>query len=536
MGESTRWTTGGVRVTRVVGDHELGGADGSDGNDGRERRYLVDAADVTAPAATVERDGDDVTVRVPADVRLARASADGASVWLPGPVLGDALADLPDGKAARTVANSFPTPESAPCLAGTFLDLDGVADVIEAVAGTSQHAADALHGVRYPVARAAALNRTGLAAETRTEFERFVSRLDDADELGDVDVLDALCDVVAAAPTLDAARVALRRLGYDLGDLESRDDGRFRTVWLARLVRERGRRAAREYLSPAGGYDAAKRRALNADYWERGAAWREAADATADRSLAEFSFALANALHWTGEVARTDAAYPELLHAAAADVAAAVDLVGVEGRARYARHLAAGHRHRSRGNHDRAVSHFERARAVAAEYDYLDEWDPLYSASVVRANALAAADNPEGAVSVLEGALDEVESFDVPPNRRETILAHLRGGIREREAAAADGPGLRRVHLEAAREHYERAGLDRSVERVERELARDAGDVDDDSAERERSTVLPERTLRKDRGADARADEIPELRDGLVAHDEETLGSPDPGVVDDDYR
>jgi len=528
MRERTRWTVGGVRVTRVVGDHER-----DDGDDAaRERRYLVDATNVTAPAATVEPDADTVTVRVPADVRLARASTDGVSLWLPGPVLGDALSALPDGKTARTVANSFPHVESVPFVAGTFLDLDGVASVVEAVAGTTQHAADALHGLRYPVARAAALNRTGLAAETRTAFEEFVARLDEIDEIGDVDALDALCDVVAAAPTLPAASAALRALGYDLRELESRNDGRFRAVFLARLVREDERRAARTHLSASGGYDAAKRRALNADYWERGAAWRDALDSTRDSSLAEFSFALANALHWTGEVARTDAQFPELLHAAAADVSAAVDLVGVEGRARYGRHLAAGHRHRSRGNHDRAVSHFERARAVAADYDYLDEWDPLYSGSVVRANALAAAGKPERAVSVLEDALDEIEDFDLPPNRRETILEHLRGGIREREAAAETGAGLRRIHLEAAREHYDRAGLDRSVARVERELA---GDTDDESADRESSTVLPERTLRKDRGADERADDIPELHDGLVAHDEETLGSPDPGVVDDDF-
>ncbi|GAA0659267.1 hypothetical protein [Salarchaeum japonicum] len=524
--ERSRWTVGTgdavARVTRVLGDHERG--------DNRERRYRLDfPADTPALDAATGATCDDWTVTVPEPTRLARvrlAFPDAhVSLRLPGPVLGDALADAADGDrtAAKTVLNAVPTPESLPFLAGFVLDPPGVARLLDGVTDASQHAADAVHSIRYPVVRHAAVARVGLATGTRRAFESFAASLDEIDAIGDVAVADALCDLVSVAPDWPTARDRLQRLGYAPDDVADRDDGRFHAVALARIVPAAGLERAREYVrrhrDTREAYGDAKSRALDADYWERGRAWRDALAAAATESDDDFAFALANALLWTGAVARTDARFPELLHAAAADVAESIDLDGVAGRAAYARLLAVGHRHRSARNHDRAVAAFDRARALAADHDFLDAWEPLYSRSVVRANQYASAGRDARAVELVDDALDDLAEYAIPEIRRREAVAHLRGQKREAEASLeGDDPGVRRIHLEAAREHYDRAGLSRSVARVERKLDR----ADRDAESEERAPV--ERGDSADRGG---AGVGPE-------YDPEPVGSADPGVIEDD--
>ncbi|QDX41435.1 hypothetical protein [Salarchaeum sp. JOR-1] len=522
--ERSRWTVGTgdavARVTRVLGDHERG--------ENPERRYRLDfPADAPALDAATGATLDDWTVTVPESTRLARVRlafpSDHLAIRLPGPVLGDALADAADGDrtAAKTVLNAVPNPESLPFLAGFVLDPPGVARLLGAVTAASQRAADAVHAVRYPVVRHAAVARVGLATGTRRAFESFAASLDDIDDIGDVDVSDALSALVSVAPDWPTARARLRRLDYTPGGLAERDDGRFHAVALSRIVRgDAGRERAREYvrrhLDTREAYGSAKRRALDADYWDRGREWRDALAAAATESDDDFAFALANALHWTGEVARTDARFPELLHAAAADVAEAIGLGAVSARAEYARLLAVGHRHRSARNHDRAVAAFDRAQALAADHDALDAWDPLYSRSVVRANQYASSGRDARAVELVEDAIDALAEYDVPGGRRRESVAHLRGQKREAEASLeGDDPGVRRVHLEAAREHYERAGLSRSVARVDRKLDR----ADRDAAEKGRAPV--------ERGERGTAGVGPE-------YDPEPVGSADPGVIEDD--
>ncbi|MGB9987971.1 hypothetical protein [Salarchaeum japonicum] len=533
--ERSRWTVGTgaavARVTRVLGDHERG--------EDRERRYRLDfPADTPSVDAATDATVEDWTVTVPESARLARvrlAFPDAhVSLCLLGPVLGDALGDAADGdrKAAKTVLNAVPNPESLPFLAGFFLDPPGVVRLLAGVTAASQRAADAVHSIRYPLVRHAAVARVGLATGTRRAFESFAASLDDIADIGDVDAADALCDLVTTTGDWPTARDRLRRLGYTPSDLAARDDGRSHAVALARIVRDGGGdfERAREYVrgefDTTEAYGRAKSRALDADYWQRGRAWRDAVAAAATESGDDdFAFALANALHWTGEVARTDARFPELLHAAAADVANRIDLDGVAGRAEYARLLAVGHRHRSARNHDRAVDAFDRAREVAEEYDFLDAWDPLYSRSVVRANQHASAGRDSRAVAVVEDAIDALAGYDVPDGRRKEAFAHLRGQKREAEASLeGDDPGVRRIHLEAARDHYEQAGLSRSVARVDRKL--DRADRDAENDERgERAPV--DRGERGGRGGRGGAGVGPE-------YDPEPVGSADPGVIEDD--
>lgn len=551
MTERARWAVGDggavVRVTRIVGGHESG--------EDRERRYVLDfpAADpawdaVSTRRASADRTGDEFRVTVADGARLGRVrclvGGETLAVRLPGPVLGEAVeaATRGDEEAARTVRNAFDDPVSIPFCCGSFLDLDGVADLVAALADARRDAADALHGARYDLARTAAVSRTGLAAPTVAAFERFVARLDDVEAIGSLDPLDALGGALATVPGADAALDRLTALGYDPASLAARDDGRFLAVLAANRVLSGGREAARDTVRDYGDvreeYDRAKSRALSADYWERGRAWRDALGPAVTRSLDEFSFALANALHWTGEVSRADSRVDELLHDAAAAVAAAVDLAGVEGRARFARHQAAGHRHRNSHNHDFAVQHFDRARDVATDHDALAAWEPRYSRSVVRSNQLATRGRFRRAVDVLDDALDALADRDVPPNRREEVTHHLEAQKRERQAAVdADDPGVRRVHLEAARDHFERAGFDRSAARVDRKLERadrDAGD----GAETRRRVAPPERTVGTDRRTrvqwgDRVLGDAP-LDDELTDHDPDAVGSVDPGVLPDD--
>ncbi|MEE6208884.1 hypothetical protein U3A55_01750 [Salarchaeum sp. III] len=520
--ERSRWTVGTgdavARVTRVLGDHER--------RDDRERRYRLDfPADAPTIDTVTDATVDDRTVVVPESTRLARVRLDfpdgRLALRLPGPVLGDALADAADGdrKAAKTVLNAVPNPEALPFLAGFFLDPPGVARLLAATTAASRRAADAVHAVRYPLVRHAAVARVGLATGTRRAFESFAAQLDDLDDIGDVNAADALCDLVSVSPDWPTARDRLRRLGYTPDDLAERDDGWFHAVALARVVRDdtgSARAYVHQHFATTGDYDRAKSRALDADYWDRGRAWRDALAAAATESDDDFAFALANALHWTGAVARTDARFPELLHAAAVNAADRIDLDGVAGRAEYARLLAVGHRHRSARNHDRAVDAFDRARAVAAEHDFLDAWEPLYSRSVVRANQYASSGRDARAVAVVEDAIGELAEHDIPEGRRREALAHLRGQKREAEASLeGDDLGVRRVHLEAAREHYERADLGRSVARVDRKLDRTERDAESD----ESAPV--------DRGTRGTAGVGPE-------YDPEPVGSADPGVIEDD--
>lgn len=572
-----------VTITRIVGDHELregdAGADDTAGqtteddtgteNTARHRRYELqiptavgglDGVEIAAIDADWEAEsasGADeatLTVTVPDGAGLARirltADAERNAIRLPGPSFGETCtaAIRGDEEAARDILDAFESPVEIPFACGGFLGVSGVVELLEALVSASDSASDALHARRYDVVRGVAISKTGLVVDTATDFEEFVDGLDAIDGIGSVDAVDALGDVTAVCHgSSDETRRWLTDLGYDLARLERRDDGRFFAYYLAQIAATDGFRAVEEHVMHQRdgrdvNYDRAKNRAKNADYWDRGEAWRALVRPAVRRSLDEFAYVLANALYWTGEVSRTNARVDELLYEGAIAVAAEVGVDWIEGRARFERHRAAGHRHRSSRNHDLALSHFERAEAIAGEYDFLTPWEPIYSQAIVRSNKLSTAGRHDEAIAALEEGLAALDEHDVPESRAREMRHHLEGQRREREAILArknaEDHEARLIHLEEAREHYAAIDFDRSVDRITRKLDDAKDDQPDESDESSETATtrgeLPQPRLQQYRDSGLTLDDIPDLHDYLTEPDPTAVGSADPGVLPDE--
>ncbi|GGM54796.1 hypothetical protein J2752_000683 [Halarchaeum rubridurum] len=545
MAQRFRWThtlADGreATVSRVAGAHE-------DGDDPRRRYDCRLPADVAASTPdervrlTREGDGDRLTVVVPDGVGVARlrlATDDGRTALpLSDPTLGGHLtaALRGDDTAARALADHHGSATAAVHACAHALDTEGVVALVDALASASGAASDDLHARRYALCRAAARGTNGLAVDEPDAFETLADGLDSVEGIGDVEALDALGDLVAVHGLDD-----VRALGYDLVRLAHRDDGRFRAYWLAALARDSGIDAARD-VAGAGGdggdYARLKERALDADYAERGAAWRALCGPASRRSRETFRYVLANAYYWTGETSRTDARADELCYDGAL-AAVPADLDWIRVRARYERARAVGHRHRSATNHALAVAAFERARRIAEECpdDDVTPWDPLYSRTVVASNARSAAGDHAAAVDVIEDGLDALDDYAIPDARADEVRHHLRGQRHERLALLArrEEAGAVETHLDAAREHYEAAGLERSRERV---AAKRDDAANEDATDRERRAtratggVGPAPRPPSDDTGPSLAD-IPDLHDFLTESDPTAVGSADPGVVD----
>ena len=557
MSRRFRWTRplpgdSTVTITRVVGDHE-------DGGGGRQRWYTLDfpagsdASVETDPdgrvRATVDDDTHWVTVDDGAGLPRVRLRAGGATtaVHLPGPTFDERCTDAVAGDeaAARDLLTDVADPVALAFACSEFLDSGPLAALLDTVAAASGSASDDLHAARYDILRAGVTTPAGPALDSRGAFETLAEGLDRAAEIGDVDAVDALADAMYIAcnsPT--AAQSLLDSLGYDLRDLETRGDGRFFAYYLAHVAATGGVGDAKHYVAgrtAERSSAAATNRAEDADYWERGAAWRDAVVPTADRSFEAFAYVLANALYWTGEVGRGDSRADELCFAGAAAAAQTIDLDWVVGHARFERARTVGHRHRSKRNHALALAAFDRARNIAGRYSFLDPWEPTYSHAVVASNRYSTAGDHEAAIAALAEGRDALAEQDVPPERREEMLAHLDAQRNERRALLADDPETRVAHLEAAVENYESVDFERSLDRIREKLdeAREAADeaVERDAggdAERELLTDIPRKTLQATADRGPTLDDIPSLHDFLTEPDPNAVGSADPGVLPDE--
>lgn len=550
-----RWTrplseTASVTVTRVAGDHEHGTT--------QERRYTLDLSSgchilATSDGAGTSPSGDArqwVTVSDGAGLAWVRVGgARGRTrLFLPGPSFDSACTNAirGDEAAGRAILAEFDSAVEISFACGPFLGIDSLLDLFSTVVAASEQAADTLHATRYDVLRAAATTPAGPTVGSVAEFETFVDGLDAIEAVGDVAVVDALADTVAVGhDSAGETRAFLEDLGYDLPELVERGDGRFFAHLLAQIARTGGVRDAKQFATRAAygddtDYDDAKARAQRVDYWDRGAAWRAVVRPAASRSREEFAYVLANALYWTGEVGRSDSRGEELLHQGAVAVSSTIDLDWITAHARFEQCRATAHRHRSSGNHAQALRQFERAIALAEEYTVLDAWEPTYSHAIVRSNQCSAAGDHERAVSVVEDAVDALADREVPADRYEEMVHHLRGQAQERRALRADDDPSRLAHLEAALDHYEAVAFDRSVDRIEAKLA-DAEDSDgplgpDVSDRSEQFSGGPQPTLRPEGPSGPSLSDIPDLHDFLTAPDSTAVGSADPGVLPDEQQ
>jgi hypothetical protein len=440
---------------------------------------------VTARHARVEdRLHAGVTIVVPGDTAVATVSVDTtegrSTIVLPSRDFADdcwAAADGDRQAAERLTQTSIP-PTRLPSVCGAVVDVTDVVALVDTVASTSYHAANQLHDYRYGVVRGALCHDAGLTVTTQSELETLVEGLDAVDQIGDVDLVPALADVMATVHD-DPVQTGdlLAELGYDRHAIERRDDGLLFACRLAQLCQSRDIETARVYARERdwwldGPHRQRVERAKRAEYGDRGETWLRLVPLAARRGAHEFAYALANALYWTGEEDRSDARLAELLFDGAVVAGEEIDLEPVVDRATYERHLGAGHRHRSNACYPPAVTHFDAAARVADTQPALLSWEPRYSRAIARANDAANTGDHGVAVGILEEAQETLSTYDIPEPRAADVRNHLDARRLEAEAARTNAPDASIEALDAAREHYTAVGFDRSVDRVERRLDR----------------------------------------------------------------
>lgn len=422
-------------------------------------------------------------VTVPAGCGLSRihltSGGDQSPLYLPGPAFRNTCAEAIDGNpdAIDALLDEFATPMLVPAVCGGFLSIAEVGVLIENLAKTDVHAAGSLHSFRYDLVRGAIVSPGGLSVRSADDLDSLVAALDDNEHIGPVKLVDVLGDAMATSVDTPAATEALvADLGYDIAALERHDDDLFFACYLAQLVLSDGIRAAEGHVMQRryhleGGYKRRKTEAKNAAYDDRGRVWRELLCLAGRESLDEFAYVLANALYWSGEVLRTDSRVSELLLEAAASVAADIGLTKVESRARYDRQLGRGHRLRGQHCYAMAEAQFERAGELAANHEFLPDWEPVYCTANVRSAKLRAAGNHEQAIDTLDEVLERIRGYDVSSTKLNHIVHHLEGKKLEWKAQTAsfgeDAPDPVSL-LEEAQSHYEAIGFERSTDRTAR--------------------------------------------------------------------
>jgi hypothetical protein len=372
---------------------------------------------------------------------------------------------------------AFEVPTQVPAICGAFLTIPELGEAIETLGQVNGYTSGYLHAYRYDLVRGALVSPTGLSVDSGAEVEALVDTLDDVDTIGTVDLVGVLADVMATAvPTERQIQALLDDLGYDLQTVERRGDDLVFLCYLAQLVLSDGIRSAEGHVMRRryhldGNYERRKKEAQNASYHDRGRAWRRLVCASARRSLDEFAYVLANALYWSGEVARTDSRMDELLLEAAAVVAGDLGVDEIAGRAQYERWLSRGHRLRSQKCYPVSRTMFRRAVDIADEYDFLPAWEPIYNEANVHAAQLSNEGCHEEAVEVLDTALAQLFEYDIHEAKLNHIVHHIEGQKLEEQAITADfgDETVDPVSLLAeAGTHYETIGLDRSRDRVDR--------------------------------------------------------------------
>lgn len=412
-----------------------------------------------------------------------RFDGDRYPIHLPGPSLLRRCLDVTDGDtdAARNLVTEFSTPTRAVVLCSTFLTVPETAGLIDTLTHVNGYTESYLHSYRYDIVRGAIVSTSGLSVDSLAELKSLVDELDRIDGIGPVTLVDSLADAMATVhASADETKELLDDFGCELAEVERYSDDLFFACYLAQLVLTDGVRGAeghamRRRWNLSGDYKRRKARAKNANYSDRGRVWRELVCLSARRSLDEFAYVLANALYWSGEVSRSDSRIDELLLEAAAVVASDIGLDQIEGRARYELHLSRGHRLRSRKCYSPARKAFERAAAVAAEYEYLPEWEPVYAKATVHSAELGTAGNHRRAVTVLDDALERLLEYDLPARKLNHIVHHLEGQKLETRANLPNDSTESEETvslLRDARTHYDVINLDRSRERIHRKLQR----------------------------------------------------------------
>jgi len=429
----------------------------------------------------------ELVVSVPAAADLerlvVRARGDRFVIHLPSTRLLDACHRVVEGDldgSASAVIDAFRSPVQIPLVCGSFLELDEVLRLVEGVVRHDRYVQSMLHSYRYAIVRSALVSKAGLHVGTYRALVQLVNGLDAISEIGAVSLVHALGDVVGTVHgTPDDTLRLLDSLGLAFDALDAGNDGLFTTVFLAHLACTEGVEAAERYevptkLPPRGHYDRRKRGVFMAGYGDRGRAWRRLLNAARRESPVEVGKVLAHTLYWTGEEARDDSRTTELLLRGAAAVAAHASLYAIEHKARFKRHLAAGHRLRGTHCWGPSMANFEAARGLARDNPFLNEWEPVLSWGIVASRRRSVAGDHEGALRILDRTIEDLLATAPPTSVANRSVRHVEAQKCEIESLLyrTTDPARARALLEQSRRFYDAIGFERSCDKIDRMLAR----------------------------------------------------------------
>lgn len=109
-------------------------------------------------------------------------------------------------KQADTILSVFETAVQAPMICGTFLGIEELVEFIAGLTSANHHAASQIHSYRYAIVRWAVTPCECARVTTFDEFVRLIDGLNDIDQIGDVDVIDALGDTSSSLPPCEWVR------------------------------------------------------------------------------------------------------------------------------------------------------------------------------------------------------------------------------------------------------------------------------------------------------------------------------------------
>lgn len=404
----------------------------------------------------------------------------GTVVYLPSPDFLDAVqaASAGEEEAASSILDAFDSPVQLPVICGTFLSVSDVLDLVAGVTEVSRHASSYLHSYRYGIVRAALTSNSGLTVRSYSGLEALIRGLDSIGNIGPVDILDALGDVMATLYDTPAEMNSLLdALGADRRAVERRDDGFFFLCYLAHFVEAEGIEAAEGHAMTRhwwihGNYERRVFEARNVEFSERGTAWRRLLCEAARQDRQDFAYVLANACYWSAKERQSDSRVSGHLLSGAIAAAQEINLEHVESRARFERRLDIAHRLRSSHNYKPALPHFRAAERLAQTYDYLPTWRVRYGRGICQAHALVNAGDADAAVNTLTDTIDAVLQFDVEGDRLTTITHHLTAQKHEILGDSNESPSETYEHYEAASNHFDIIDFDRSQKRCARKRAR----------------------------------------------------------------
>ena len=418
-----------------------------------------------------------LSISVPTNSTIERVLLDvqgqRAAIFLPSSEVLNYLKtiDDDDAEAISRIATSIESPVRLPIIYGSYLDIQKFIPLLERVVEVPEFGTSQLHSFRYSIIRAAVTDGPGLDIQSKEDLTALIDGLNGIEQVGDLNVLDAVGDVMATVhDTPDDTDALLESLGFDERSIERQDDGFLLLCYLSLLLDSKGVEAAEGYAMrrrwrTSGNYKRRVIEAQNAEFPNRGSAWRSLVCAAARHGRHEFAYILANACYWSARTRQTDSRVTELLYRGAIEAASEIDLDRVELRARFGNHLAIAHRLRSSRNFDPALTHFKKAEQLTNQHQNLPAWRARYARGICESHALFDEGKLDASFDSLDETITELPQFEIDEEYLTEAIHHLKAQKHEKLGDVASDPGTSVGHYKTAVDHYKIIGFNRSKQR-----------------------------------------------------------------------